>query len=102
MAVEMYKEKRHDIILMDLIMPEMDGIEATIKIRQIEKLQPGSFRAVIIAMTACLLDIEYDKAIKAGCNDYLVKPLSLRWLMQKIKDWGNVQASLNFEEDRIK
>jgi osomolarity two-component system response regulator SSK1 len=48
-------------------------------------------------MTACLLDVEYDKAMKAGCNDFLIKPLSLGWLMKKIKDWGNLQASLTFK-----
>jgi CheY-like chemotaxis protein len=76
----------------------MDGIEAIINIRNFEISQFGSYRAVIIAMTACLLDTEYDQAIKSGCNDFLIKPLALGSVMKKIKDWGNVQASLAFEE----
>jgi osomolarity two-component system response regulator SSK1 len=78
-------------------MPKMDGIEAILKIRNFEKFQPGPSQTVIISMTACLLDVEYDKAMKAGCNDFLIKPLSLGWLMKKIKDWGNLQASLTFK-----
>jgi CheY-like chemotaxis protein len=87
---------------MDLIMPEMDGIQATAEIRKFEKSIPGTFKTIIIAQTACLLDMEYDDALKAGCNDFLIKPLSLRWVMHKIKDWGNIQVSLHFQEDKFK
>ena len=93
-ALELYKSKRYDIILMDLFMPVMDGIEAITEIRKFESSQSDHFQTAIIAQTAALLDVEYDKAIKAGCNDFLIKPLSLRWVMHKIKEWGYIQASL--------
>jgi len=57
-----------DLILMDIKMPEMDGYEATDQIRQFNK------NVVIIAQTAFGLPGDRDKAIKAGCNDYIQKP----------------------------
>ena len=69
-----------DLILMDIKMPEMDGYEATRQIRQFNK------EVIIIAQTAYALEGDGEKAILAGCNDYLSKPIQrerLTDLMQK-------------------
>lgn len=68
-AVEMAKSKRYSIILMDLKMPVMDGLEATRKIRAFDKETP------IVALTANAFDSDREDAISAGCNDFLTKPL---------------------------
>jgi PAS domain S-box-containing protein len=59
-----------DLVLMDIVMPEMDGYEATRKIREFNK------EVVIIAQTAYALEGDREKAIEAGCNDYISKPIS--------------------------
>ncbi|MBF4488061.1 PAS domain S-box protein [Flavobacterium sp. CSZ] len=68
-AIEILKLKSFDIILMDVQMPEMDGIEATIKIREELKLQTP-----IIALTASAFKSEFDKCKNAGMDDYITKP----------------------------
>lgn len=68
-AVEACRNKPDvDLILMDIQMPEMDGYEATRQIRQFNK------DVVIIAQTAYALAGDRERAIAAGCNDYLAKP----------------------------
>jgi PAS domain S-box-containing protein len=59
-----------DLVLMDIKMPEMDGYEATTRIRQFNK------KVIIIAQTAFALAGDRNKAIEAGCNDYIPKPIS--------------------------
>lgn len=69
-AVDMYKENHPDLIFMDIKMPYMDGLEATRLIRGYSKDIP------IIALTAFAFESDREKAIEAGCNDYLTKPVS--------------------------
>jgi signal transduction histidine kinase/CheY-like chemotaxis protein len=69
-AVEIYRQNPDiDLILMDIQMPELNGYEATRQIRQINK------DVVIIAQTAYGLSGDREKAIEAGCNDYMSKPI---------------------------
>ena len=58
-----------DLILMDIQMPDLNGYEATCRIRQFNK------NVVIIAQTAYGLSGDREKAIEAGCNDYISKPI---------------------------
>jgi CheY-like chemotaxis protein len=58
-----------DLVLMDILIPEMNGYEATRQIRQFNK------DLVIIAQTAYALSGDREKAIEAGCNDYISKPI---------------------------
>lgn len=69
-AIDICKKKKNiDLILMDIKMPEMDGYEASRKIREFNK------SVIIIAQTAYALEGDREKAIEAGCNDYISKPI---------------------------
>ena len=69
-AVDMANESDYDLVLMDIKMPIMDGLEATEKIREAHPNLP------IIALTANAFDSDRQLAFKAGCNDFLSKPVS--------------------------
>ena len=82
-AVEAWEKKEYDIILMDCQMPEMDGYEATRKIRELETermLKPVQ----IIAMTASIMLEARELCIAAGMNDYTTKPIDQRSLYAAI------------------
>jgi len=68
-----------DLVMMDIQMPEMDGLEAT---RQIRKFNTD---VVIIAQTAFALSGDNEKVIEAGCNDYISKPIKKELLMELIQ-----------------
>ena len=68
-----------DLVLMDIRMPEMDGYEATRQIRQFNK------DVVIIAQTAYGLAGDRERAIEAGCNDYISKPIYINELRELIR-----------------
>lgn len=67
-----------DLILMDINLPGMDGIEATKRIRQVNKYIP------IIAQTAYAMSNDKEKCIDAGCTDYIAKPYVVNELLSKI------------------
>ena len=72
-AVALYQSCNPDIVFMDISMPEMDGKEATQKIREIEK--SSGCRVPIVAMTAHAMDGDEEGIIAAGLDHYLTKPL---------------------------
>ena len=69
LAVDKFREKFYDVILMDVQMPEMDGLEATRTIRLLQNEQP-----VIIAMTANAMREDKEACLEAGMDDYISKP----------------------------
>ncbi|MCM3783040.1 ATP-binding protein [Neobacillus mesonae] len=85
-AVSAYLSKPYSLILMDNLMPKLNGIEATKKIRQIE-LDEMKERIPIIALTGNVFPGERDKCIEAGMDDYLAKPTSLDALQEIIYRW---------------
>ena len=85
-ALDAFMASHHNMILMDVQMPEMDGLETTQRIRQHNGIQP-----VIIAMTANAMQGDREQCIKAGMNDYISKPVNLEELMKTIERWA-VQA----------
>ena len=76
-VLEKLKTQSYDLILMDMQMPEMDGLTATRMIRQSDQPQPW-----IIAVTANVLDEEIEKCLQAGMNDYLSKPVLIENFLQ--------------------
>ncbi|KAM6504744.1 histidine kinase osmosensor [Fusarium solani] len=82
-AVEAVKEKKFDVILMDVQMPIMGGFEATGKIREYERGM-GTHRTPIIALTAHAMMGDREKCIQAQMDEYLSKPLQQNHLIQTI------------------
>lgn len=82
-AVEASKRKPYDLILMDVMMPEMDGYEATQHIKG-SNITP---HPVIIAMTANALADDKHKAMKAGMDDYISKPFRIADIEEKLDKW---------------
>jgi PAS domain S-box-containing protein len=73
-ALEKFKSNKYDIIFMDMQMPDMDGMEATKKIREYEK-EKNLERTKIVALTANVLKEQIENALKNGFDDYLTKPI---------------------------
>jgi len=80
----------YDLVLMDCQMPEMDGYEATSKIRQDTQL--AILKLPIIAMTANAMSGDFEKCLSVGMNDYLAKPVSLEKLADKLDQWLPAQS----------
>jgi CheY-like chemotaxis protein len=78
--MEAVARKQFDIILMDVQMPEMDGLEATRLIRRRTEHQP-----VIIAITANSFQQDQDECLQAGMDDYLSKPIKLEELVNMLR-----------------
>ncbi len=72
-AVNLYKNNNFDLILMDIQMPVMDGLEATMKIREIEKTEDER-HAFIVALTANALPSDMEKCMQAGMDGFIAKP----------------------------
>jgi CheY-like chemotaxis protein len=76
-GVIFYKNQKFDLILMDIMMPVMDGYEATKEIRKIEKQNSQLGHIPIIAFTANTINNDRDKCIKGGMDDILEKPFDI-------------------------
>ena len=86
-AVQMFSAapERYDMILMDVQMPEMDGLEATRRIRELG--DPRAKKIPIVAMTANVFKEDIEKCLDAGMNDHVCKPLNFRELLIKMKKY---------------
>ncbi|MGZ3833734.1 MAG: two-component regulator propeller domain-containing protein [Mucilaginibacter sp.] len=83
-VLESVAKKKYDLILMDIQMPEMDGLEATQLIRLHMQEQP-----VIVAMTANAMPEDREICIRSGMNDYLSKPMKLTEIIGVLEKWSN-------------
>ena len=81
-AIEMYKQYQPDLILMDIKMPRMDGLEATHIIRSYSKDIP------IIALTAYAFETDKELALEMGCNDFVTKPVSKEALEKALEKFS--------------
>ncbi|MEO6612800.1 MAG: response regulator [Chitinophagaceae bacterium] len=82
-ALEMCGQEQYDIILMDVQMPEMDGLEATRMIRGKLDWQP-----IIMAMTANVLQGDRDACMQAGMDGYISKPIDIKELLSQLEKWA--------------
>lgn len=82
-GVDLYKKNKYDLVLMDLEMPEMNGIDAAVEIREYEKknnIEPVK----IIAVTAYAMDTDRQSCFNAGMDDFLAKPFLVEELVELI------------------
>ncbi|TPX50030.1 hypothetical protein SeMB42_g02408 [Synchytrium endobioticum] len=77
------KKRRYDIVLMDIIMPKLDGVSATTRIRQFDQYTP------IISMTSSTTDNDCIRYFSSGMNDILPKPFTREMLSSMIDKWAN-------------
>ncbi|KAF2202336.1 hypothetical protein GQ43DRAFT_369364 [Delitschia confertaspora ATCC 74209] len=133
-AVEKWRAGGFHLVLMDIQLPIMNGLEATKEIRRLERVNgigvfsSGSAEApnhklsearkqgrgleeedklgdsnlfkspvIIVALTASSLQSDRHEALAAGCNDFLTKPVNFVWLERKVKEWGCMQALIDFD-----
>lgn len=121
-AIDKWRKGGFHLVLMDIQLPVMSGLGASKEIRRLEKinrigvfansdlqnmetkkpedqLDVGVFRSpvIIVALTASTMKQDKQQALAAGCNDYLTKPVNLDWLLNKITEWGCMQALIDFD-----
>nr|QNO46543.1 chemotaxis protein CheY [Methanosarcinales archaeon ANME-2c ERB4] len=80
-GVETAREQRVNLIIMDIKMPKMDGYEATIRIKKLEGYQS----VPIIALTSYAMAGDKKKAVAAGCDGYIAKPINPETFMDEIR-----------------
>ncbi|MFP4598224.1 MAG: response regulator [Persicimonas sp.] len=97
-AVEKFEPGKYDIVLMDVRMPEVDGFEATRRIRRREAA--GDTRTPIIAMTAHAMKGDRERCLEAGMDDYIAKPVkadALYQIIESITDQDSDEVTSNTE-----
>jgi CheY-like chemotaxis protein/HPt (histidine-containing phosphotransfer) domain-containing protein len=86
-AFEAAQKCNYELIFMDVQMPEVDGLEATRRIRSLES-ETGRPPSIIIAMTASAMHGDREKCLRAGMDDYLAKPVRPEAVQAVIEHWG--------------
>jgi two-component system cell cycle response regulator DivK len=82
-GVELAKSKKPDLILMDIMMPEMDGLEAT----RILKADATTGDIPILALTSYAMKGDEERILEAGCDGYLAKPYNIRELLKTVAEY---------------
>lgn len=86
-AINKIINNNYDIVFTDIIMPEMDGIEFTKKIREYEKESNVQNSLPIIALTAYSKEDLHEKCLEVGVNEVIVKPASKKQLKEALEKW---------------
>ncbi|MHB1219930.1 MAG: hybrid sensor histidine kinase/response regulator [Alphaproteobacteria bacterium] len=84
-AIQALRERHYDVVFMDIEMPEMDGIEAT---RRVRALAVPAGKIPVIAMTANVMKGDREKYLEAGLNDYVAKPIDRAKLIAVLARWS--------------
>ena len=88
-AVKIATTQKPDLILMDIIMPVMNGYQATRLIRQ----NPKTNSIPVIAITALTSSEEKEECLKSGCDDYIAKPFKIKDIASRIEKLLNQESS---------
>jgi signal transduction histidine kinase/DNA-binding response OmpR family regulator len=99
-AIKALEKMHYDLVLMDIQMPEMDGIEATRQIRS-SNSAVLNHAIPIIALTANAMDGDRELYLSAGMNDYIAKPIGFTVLKQKLGQWLPQEAEAKAQEDGV-
>ena len=91
-AVSACRKVRYDVVLMDCQMPEMDGFEATRRIREGEAVASGLQPVPIVALTANAMSGDRERCLAAGMDDYLSKPFQLDALNATLERWARSES----------
>jgi CheY-like chemotaxis protein len=86
-AVAKFRDNGYDIVLMDIQMPAMDGLEATATMREWERQRGDSLRTPIVALTANAMVGDRERLLAAGMDDYVSKPFTLDELAGLLRRW---------------
>lgn len=81
-ALDLYQKNDYDLVLLDIQMPEVDGLQVAREIRKMSKKQP-----VIIAITANALEGDKEDCLNAGMDDYISKPVEINHLEEVLKKY---------------
>ncbi len=100
-AVQAFKSWRPEIVLMDMSMPQMDGVEATRIIREWEA-ETAAPRCPIIALTANAMQEDKDRCIAAGMDDFLTKPIAKTKLFQTVRHWTTQSTPTAAQQDKTR
>ena len=92
-AIELFKNNQFSLVLMDIMLPEMDGYQITQAIREMEKQNKVENPVPIIALTANTYDNDKEKCFDAGMNDYLSKPFTSKQLIDMIAKYLPVSTN---------
>ena len=92
-AIELFKNNQFSLVLMDIMLPEMDGYQITQVIREMEKQNKVENPVPIIALTANTYDNDREKCFNAGMNDYLSKPFTSKQLIDMIAKYLPVSTN---------
>ncbi|MEI6885165.1 MAG: response regulator [Bacteroidota bacterium] len=87
-AIRLFEKKEYEIILMDIRMPVMDGLEATEKIREIERANQQRRPSYIVAFTAYAVEGDKERFLEAGMDDYVAKPFQPEELIRIITKYA--------------
>ncbi len=98
LAIKAYQTKKYSLILMDVQMPEMDGLEAT---RRIRLSETGENHIPIIAMTAHAMKGDRERCIGAGMDDYVTKPLEPKEVFAAIERWLQFGQSQLVQNEQV-
>jgi len=99
-AVEAFKRESFDLILMDIKMPDIDGLTATRIIRKREA-DANSSRIPIIALTAMASEDDRNACLKAGMNDHIAKPIDIDEMLQKIERFFQQPQGSNLPKENL-
>ncbi len=86
-GIEIFLTNEFDLVLMDLMLPGIDGFETTNRIRDIENIYKERKRTIIVALTANTLDNDRERCRKNGMDDYMAKPFDLHKLYNILNEF---------------